>query len=171
MTKITTSVIQHPKNLVLAVMADDSLPEMLVLQRAEHRIADWLFQFAIIGESHHIRVEHSGVCILNEVLACVAVAEAACVHYQAFTELQPYEHQTPQYRIQVDFGEYPPWFAPPNNIMQLEYHFPKTYEQQPFTRIRWRQDKNTVHWWTLHSYAGVEQTIYVHTASVFQFHI
>jgi hypothetical protein len=170
MTTITRSVIQHPKNLVLAIMTDDALPQMRLLQRAEYWIGDCLFQFAIIGESHHIRIEQDGKCILNEVLACVAVDEADCQHYQSFTDLHPREHQTPQYRVQVDFGEHPRWFVPLDNIMQLEYTFPQTYEQQPITRIQWRQVENALHWWTLHTYALAEQTIYVHTASVFEFH-
>ena len=170
MTKSTTSVIQHPKDLVLAIMNDDVLPDMLVLQRAEHQIDDWLFQFAIIGESHHIRIEHCGVSILNEVLACVPVKEGDCIHYRTFTDLQASGYQTAQYEVQVDFGERPVWHVPQTNVMQLEYVFPQTFGQQPITRIRWRQVENAVHWWTLHTYADAAQTIYVHTASIFNFH-
>ena len=164
------SVIQQPKDLVLAIMNDDVLPDMLVLQRAEHWITDWLFQFAIIGESHHIRIEHCGVSILNEVLACVPVKKGDCIHYRAFTDLEPSGYQTAQYEVQVDFGERPLWHVPQTNVMQLEYVFPQTFGQQPVTRIRWRQVENAVHWWTLHTYPDAAQTTYVHTASTFNFH-
>jgi hypothetical protein len=167
MTKLTTSVIQHPQDLVLAVVPDNALPLMVVLQQSGHHFHDWLFQFAIIGESHHIRVEHGGKWVLNEVLACVEVAEAECLHYQPFADLRPHRYQTANYQVQVDFGEKPRWTVPDTNVFELKYVFPQTFGQQPLTRIRWRQTENTVHWWTLHTYAEAEKMVYVHTASVF----
>jgi Protein of unknown function DUF2617 len=167
MTKLTTSVIQQPQDVVLAIVSDSALPAMIVLQQSQHHIRDWLFQFAIIGESHHIRVEQAGTWVLNEVLACVKLAEADCLHYQAFKGLQAHSYQNAQYRVNVDFGEKPRWAVPDANVLELRYDFPETFGQQPFTRIRWRQIENTLHWWTLHTYAAAGRTVYIHTASVF----
>lgn len=168
MTNFTTSVIQHPQDLVLAIMPDIEVPPMVVLQQSELLIADWRFQFAIIGESHHIRVEDGGACILHEVLACVPVARADCLHYQTFTDLAAHDYKTGEYQVQVDFGEHPRWHIP-DDVQQIEYAFPPTFGQHPVTRIQWQQAKNTVHWWTLHTYAGAKHTTYVHTASAFHF--
>jgi hypothetical protein len=167
MTKLTTTVIQHPQDLVLAVVPDSALPPMVVLQQSRHHFRRWLIQFAIIGESHHVRVEHKGKWVLNEVLACVEVAEADCLHYQPFADLRPHRYQTAQYQVQIDFGDKPRWTVPDTNVFELKYVFPPTLGQQPLTRIRWRQAENTVHWWTLHTYAEAEKIISVHTASVF----
>ena len=170
MTNIKTNVIQRPQDLVLAILPDGELPAMTVLQQSELYFGDWHFQFSIIGESHHIRVEHAGEAVLNEVLACVSVAQTDCVHYQSFADLAAHDYESGQYQVQVESGHEPRWRIPKHDINQIAYTFPTTFGQQPVTRIQWRRSQNTVHWWTLHTYAEATKTTFVHTASVFHCH-
>jgi hypothetical protein len=167
MTNLKTNVIQHPTDLILAIMPDDSLPSMIVVKQTEHRIEDWIFQFAIIGASHHIRVSYRDTSILNEILACVDVAESACQHFQSFAVDTTHRYQSDQYQVQVEFGEQPSWEIPTEFEDSLEFTFPQTFTQHPLTRIQWQQRGNTIHWWTLHTYAEAQRMINVHTTSVF----
>jgi len=168
MNELPNVIQQRPEALVLAVLDNVTLPSVVYLQQAQYQFEDWIFQFAIIGQSHHIRVEWRGHPILNEVLACVSLTAAACVHYHTFHDLQSHSYNTNAYHVWVNFDAAPPWEIPQTSMAQLEFAFPRTYEQAPVTRIQWQACGNAVHWWTLHTYVEAQHTTYVHTKSIFR---
>jgi hypothetical protein len=167
MKQLTTSVLQRPQDLVLAVLTHNTLPKMTYLQQATHSIGAWSFEFAIVGESHHVRVTYDGACIMNEILACVQFVDEQCTHFHAFRTLDAHDFESRNYRVEVSFEVRSPWQNPHPPYHQIQYQFPTTQGQMPITRIQWQQHENALNWWTLHTYAEKDKTTHIHTQSSF----
>jgi hypothetical protein len=160
-------IIQHTKDLRLAILSEDVLASLTILQEARIHYGDWQVYFAIIGESHRIRIQHQEQFILEEILACVDVQANDCSHYHDFSDLTAHHYQQEQYRIHISFSDKIPLKIP--SAQSIEYRFPVIYNLEPITRIEWKLEGNILFWWTLHSYAEPEKIITVHTQSEFHF--
>jgi Protein of unknown function DUF2617 len=167
MTKEVIPIIQGAKDLRLAIVTEDVLPMLRVLQEASLHYQDFWVHFAIIGESHRIRIQRGSDFILEEMLACVEIAPRSCWHYHDFTDLAAHCFQQPQYTMNTYFSSE---LAPKRpSVASIEYTFPAIHNFDPITRIEWKREGNILRWWTLHSYAETEKFIAVHTQSEFHF--
>src|SRR5688572_32359254 len=92
------SIPQKAQDLVLAIVENDALPTMRVLVSESVQIAAWRFDFAIIGESHYVRISHEGQLVMREILACMALKAEDCKLYQPFSDLAPFAYQEGAYQ-------------------------------------------------------------------------
>lgn len=158
------SIYQHPQALVLGVMSSEIQAELKILRQADLEIEDWRFQFAIIGESHRVRIEKAGQLVLQEILACVPLQSERCLHYHPCLEDQPHTFCWEQYAVSLYFEPQRTWEAGEN---QLVVNFPAVHGQIPVTCLKWEVQNETVYWWTLHTYPQPERLICVRTFSKF----
>jgi len=165
-SKLTHSILQHPTDLVFAVMDTSVLHLLTVLKTQTIVMGDYTIQFTIIGESHCITVSHKGQFVMQEVLACTDIPEILQAHSHKFVKLEPYQHTNQTYRARM-------WFT---NVMQDDYwadydelslDFPVMFGQIPFTKIQWMTSDTTVQWRTIHVYPLQTHTTYVYTESFF----
>jgi hypothetical protein len=169
MESIQTTILQHPQDLRLAVLQDDNLSGLTILQKAEVRCGAWAFVFAIIGESHFVRVTHGGQFIMQEVLACVELPENVRGHTHALDTLARHQYHAERYAVGIDFA-YQEMHAPTDYDGMLEYAFPETYGVTPITRICWWQEVDRLRWQTLHTYPALDHITYVFSDSHFDIH-
>ena len=169
MESLQNTILQHPQDLQLAVLQDDNLSGLTILQAAHVRCGSWEFKFAIIGESHFVRVTYGGQFIMQEVLACVDLPANVRGHTHALHTLAPHQHQAERYAVQVDFA-YEDLHAPTGYDGMLEFAFPEIYGVTPVTRICWWQEAQRLRWQTLHTYPAPERVTYVFTDSFFDIH-
>lgn len=160
------SVPQNAEDLLLAVLEKDALPKLRVLRSERLLIGDWRFEFAIIGESHTVRIEHGGRLLMLEVLACIDVAQTACKVYQPFSAKQAFAYHESRYQVAVNFSEALPIWTQADN--HLRYEFPLTHGQIPETRIQWQLGSGRVTWQTLHSYPDAGGMLVVLSESEFR---
>lgn len=163
------AVHQNITDLTLAVFAGHIDNDLTVLKQARFPFHGWVFSFAIIGESHRVMAERGGVPVFSELLACVNIPPAQCVHHHRYADLLPHEYRQPGYSIQTSCTEIPPQStlnaAPPQ---RLEVAFPSVAGQTPITRIEWQSAGSLLRWQTLHVYPQTSGTaLYMHSLSCF----
>jgi hypothetical protein len=161
------SIQQDAQDLLLALVQAEPLPEMRVLLAESWQYQAWRFDFAIIGESHYVRITHEGKLVMLEVLACIRLKAEQCKLYQPLLEMQPFAYQESAYQVAVRFdNRLPDWSQQKNS---LRYHFPITHGQIPQTRIQWQHEAGRLRWQTLHSYPEEARLITVLSESEFRF--
>jgi hypothetical protein len=161
------SIQQDAQDLLLAIVEREPLPAMRVLASETWQYAAWRFEFAIIGESHYVRVEHEGRLVMLEILACISLKAEQCKLYQPLLEMQPFAYQETAYRVAVRFdNQLPNWSQQRHH---LSYHFPITHGQIPQTRIQWQRNGGRLTWQSLHSYPEDSGLITVLTESEYHF--
>jgi hypothetical protein len=161
-------VEQHPHDLALIVCTGELPTTLCVLAQQAVSVGPWRFVFHIIGESHWVRIERDGEPPLHEVLACIDLAPAVCLHHHRFVALQPHAFQRPGYRIAlrtraVAEGDDADW--QPTGALSVE--FPVVHGQRPVTRLVWRQTGELMAWRTLHTYPSATGSIWVESASAY----
>lgn len=165
-TELTQPILQYPTDLVFAVLEYDVSSLLTVLKREIVHIDDYCFQFAIIGESHCITVEHEGCLIRQEVLACTDIPAILQANSHKFAKLNMYQYQEQDYETRV-------WFTDTLDVMDwdnqsvLRMDFPEMFGQVPFTQVQWQIAQRTIAWRTTHVYPLETHTTYVYTASQF----
>src|SRR5687768_584771 len=130
------SIPQKAQDLVLAVVENDALPSMRVLLSESLQLAAWRFDFAIIGESHYVRISHEGRLVMREILACLPLKAEDCKLYQPFGNLEPFAYQESAYQVAVAFESRVPVWTQEEQC--LSYQFPVTHGKVPETRIQWQ---------------------------------
>lgn len=168
MMKKLTPILQRPQDLILAITVDDTLPLTQILKTAHWQSESYRVEFSIIGESHRVRISHNSAFILEEMLACIDVAEADCTHYQALTELAPHSHQHERYQVDISVADTLNHWQPSDQ--EIVYTFPRINTIDPVTKIQWYTANHTLHWRTLHTYAQQESLIAIYTHSHYQLH-
>jgi hypothetical protein len=160
------SIPQRAQDLLLALVQHEPMPEMRVLLAESWQYQAWRFEFAIIGESHYVRIEHEGRLLMLEVLACISIKAEQCKLYQPLLEMQAFAYQESAYQVAVTFdNRLPDWSQQKDS---LSYHFPITHGQIPQTRIQWQHEVGLLRWQTLHSYPDEAQMITVLSESAYQ---
>lgn len=167
MTKQVIPIIQRVKDLRLAIVTKDVLPPLTILRKASINYHDFWVHFAIIGESHRVRIQRGNDFILEEMLACVNVSPNLCWHYHDFTDLAEHRYQQQHYTMNTYFSDNLVPKIP--SAAGIEYTFPAVHNFDPVTRINWELKNDTLRWWTLHTYAESKKNISVHTQSEFHF--
>jgi hypothetical protein len=162
-------VYQRPEDLILNVLTGEIQPALKVLKQQVVMIHDWRFVFAIIGESHWIRIERHNRLVLQEVLACIPVRAEGSLFYHRCTEALPTSYRWARYDVALHFSASP---SPglPEAEGRLALDFPPLYGIVPTTQIAWKQQAGALHWWTRHTYPGPAQLTYVRTHSTFHTH-
>lgn len=161
------SIPQNAQDLVLALVEHDALPSMRVLLAESVEIAAWRFDFAIIGESHYVRISHEGRLLMREILACLPLKAEDCKLYQPFSVLEPFAYQESAYQVAVGFeSRLPVWTQKQDS---LSYQFPVTHGKVPETRIQWQIHAGQLRWQTLHSYPEARRQRLVLSESAFRF--
>ena len=165
-SKLTQSVLQHPTDLVFAVMDTDVMPLLTVLKIRSVMYGEYSIQFAIIGESHCITVFHKGQLITQEVLACTDIPDILQADSHKFAKLEPYQHAKQGYRTCVWFAE-----SMQDDLFQaqdgLRMDFPEMFGHIPFTQIQWMTSETSIQWRTIHVYPLQSHIIYVYTETFF----
>jgi hypothetical protein len=159
---------QDPADLVLTILAGELETQLTILEKSALDMDDWRLTFHIIGESHLVTVEHEGVTVLCELLACVDATAESCVHRHSFGDLTEHCFAQSGYSIRVNFGEQPEALTMNEDHEKLEVIFPDIDGQTPVTRIEWtRVGENAVSWRTLHLYPRDGKMTSVHSFSHF----
>lgn len=157
-------VVQSPHDLVLAVHTEALTVPLDILAQSSVELHGHRLTWAIIGESHTVRVEQAGRVVLHEVFACVDLAGQVCRHQQHFRGLDAHRYGHAGYTIAVAFDR-PAWSVPAACDGHLEFAFALTHGRVPVTRIDWQQDGDALRWWTLHTYpeAGGVREVYTYS--------
>jgi hypothetical protein len=159
---------QDPADLVLTILARNLETPLTILEQTTLDMDGWRLTFHIIGESHLVTIDHDGVTVLCELLACVDAAAASCLHRHSFGDLTEHCYFQSGYSIRVSFGEQPDASILNEHHQTLELIFPDIDGQTPVTRIEWtRVGKNAVKWQTLHLYPRDGKMTSVHSFSHF----
>jgi len=153
---------QNPTDLALTIT--QSPVTARVYAERLLRLAGWRVQFAIIGESHFVALQHADQRMV-EVLACMPGAAATAAHHHLFVDGCPHHLDWPGYCVDVWFNDHPEPSPPADD--GLTYVFPGGGAVIPETRVQWRVDAHSLIWWTLHIYPQVHQTTYVYSRSTF----
>jgi len=160
-----TFVHQRPEDLALSILTTDIQPVFRILKQDVVRIRDWRFMFAIVGESHWVKVEQGRSLVLQEILACVRVEAQHCLHQYACCEHQSHEYTWGRYSVGLHFD------APLNPSLvpdrTLTVRFPSGGGEVPVTEIHWKQEEGRINWWTTHTYPDQKKITFVHTYSTF----
>jgi hypothetical protein len=158
---------QNPADLSLNILTTRLHLPLTVLKQHTLQIGAWSLQFHIIGESHLVTIEHDGVLVLSELLACVEVEASACLHHHRFNDLAAHCFQQLGYSIAVEFSDcYEDVPVEVDGV--IEVAFPEIADQTPITRIVWtRIGEHAVRWHTLHVYPGEDKMACVHSLSYF----
>lgn len=159
------AIYQHPTDLRLCVLTDDTALDFTILRQESIESANWQITFAIIGESHAISVAHEGQLVLREVLACAAIPQDACCHNHHFAagNDHQYAHPALSYQIEVQFDTTENWSNTAEH--QIQVAFPEIWGRIPITRIGWQLAGHNLRWWTLHTYPHQSGITYASTAS------
>jgi hypothetical protein len=160
------SIQQNAQDLLLALVQQEPLPEMRVLLSENWQHQDWHFAFAIIGESHYVRIEHQGQLVMLEVLACLALKAEQCKLYHPLQDMKPFTYQEPAYQVAIRYENHLPLWK--QQTQHLRYHFPITYGQTPETRIKWQFGAGRLSWQSLHSYPNESGMVVVLSESSYQ---
>jgi hypothetical protein len=159
-------VYQQAHDLVLGVLTQETAAPLTIFQEATLARDLWRVRFTIIGESHWIRIENEGRLVLQEVLACVPLKATECLHHHPCQNRQAHHFAWQNYQVDLHFGSDPRF---PSSKTGLRVEFPQILGQTPFTALRWEEKADALHWWTLHTYPQVGQTVCVRTFSRFKF--
>lgn len=160
-------VLQRPQDLKLAIVTEDCLPRTRNLLEKTLHSADFSFRFAIIGESHRVRVSYRDTFLMEEMLACVELDVKNCHHHHPFTDLQSHHFTEKNYSIQVNLSpDSALW-----NTQQNEIHFvfPAINGATALTKIQWQQSAPEITWRTCHTYYHGQELTCVYSHSQYKF--
>jgi hypothetical protein len=157
------TVYQRPQDLVLGVTDRDVSHRFQILKRADVQTGALYVRFHIIGESHFVTVQNGGATLFHEILACVPLRADECWHLQRFSTLDAHFYRREAYQVEVTFGAKAVAMA--RSAQMIEVQFPRVYGVTPVTRVSWKQTRQRLYWWTLHTYPERAGTLYVQTAS------
>lgn len=160
-----TPIIQRPQDLTLAVVSDDILPASQILMQKIWTHNDWQITFAIIGESHRVRLEHRDKFVMEEMLACVDIPVQSSLHQHQFSDLKAYHHQQKHYDVRIHMTENTKlWQTQTNEIM---FNFPSINGREAVTKLQWQSLETSIQWRTLHTYVCDGALLCVYSQSEF----
>lgn len=163
--KPLTPIVQRPQDLILAVVTDDSLPPSHILVERIWQKNDWRITFAIIGESHRIKVEHQGNFVMEEMLACADIPLETCQHHHEFSDLQAHDHQQANYTIAIEMCEQADlWQAQADDLI---FNFPAINGIEAVTRLQWQVLDTSIQWRSLHTYINDGALLCIYSQSEF----
>lgn len=170
-----TAVEQHPADLRLYVFTDDAPHSLRILSQHTEQLMTrgglLSATFCVVGESHMVTLRLAGRVVLREVLACVRLSAARCLHQHACNSMTPHQFSTAQYQVALCFNTPLALPAAPRAAVSglLSVAFPEIWGRIPVTEVRWHALPDRLRWWTLHTYpqeAGAQQVV---SASQFVF--
>lgn len=163
-TQLTHPILQYPTDLIFAITQCDVSQQLTTLKTQTVKVADYTFEFTIIGESHCITLLHQNKFIQQEVLACTDIPAILQADSHKFDKLDMYHYQKPNYQARVWFSDI---YAELDRYQQdtLRMDFPEIFGQIPFTEIRWHSSQSMMQWRTTHVYPLQTHTTYVYTES------
>lgn len=166
METIRPAILQRPQDLKLAMLLDDTLSGLHIFRQTQITCGRWNFHFAIIGESHFVRVTHDDRFIMQEVLACIDLPDNLRGNVHALHTLEPYQYDSQRYQVRIA-ASHQPDVRPSDCDGMLEHQFPITCGAIPVTRICWWQHDHSLRWNTLHSYPAPDRNTYIVSESCF----
>lgn len=161
------AVHQHPTDLRLCVLSQDTALNFTILKSETIQAVDWQITFAIIGESHFVSIVHAGQMVLREILACADIPQESCIHNYHFIagSDHKYDYSPSGYQVEVTFHATESPCIPAEH--QIQVAFPEIWGRIPITQIGWQQAGQMLRWWTLHTYPHQTGVTSVSTASSF----
>lgn len=167
MNNLLKAVNQRPQDLKLAIVTTDNLPATKNLLEQNLFIDDWSIRFAIIGESHRVRIDYQGQFIMEEMLACITVPSMDCQHYHGFDDLQTHDFEQSAYHVSVSMQKDMTIWQDIEN--QISYRFPEIDGIQALTKIQWHYTGKSISWRTLHTYTESGNILCVYSDSNYTF--
>lgn len=163
--KPLTPIVQRPQDLILALVTDDSLPASQILAERIVQKDDWRIRFAIIGESHRVKVEHQGRFIMEEMLACTDISTQTCRHHHQFSDLQAHHHQGKNYSVAIEMCAQADLWNKQSD--ELVFNFPKINGIEPVTKLQWQVLETSIQWRSLHTYIHAGALLCIYSQSKF----
>ena len=189
-------IVQRPQDLILACVSDDCLPETQILAQNIWQYQDWQIRFAIIGESHRVRLSYQGKFIMEEMLACADIPLQTCQHHHQLADLQPHQYQHANYSVNIDINDNPTLWQEKDEATLVGHHstskimrsqkpvskreshlikkeikfiFPPINGKEALTRLQWQATKTAIHWRSLHTYICDGKLLCVYSQSQYDF--
>ncbi len=165
---LTQTIIQYPTDLVFALMTVDVSSQLTILAQKSFYLHNWLFDFAIIGESHFVTIKHHNKFVMQEVLACTDLPVILQAESHKFAKLETYQVNKVAYQASVEFSSSLPTNTLSKEISgHLDLSFPEVFGVIPSTHVQWSYHEQLVTWQTLHVYPLENHVTYVRTQSQF----
>lgn len=157
-------VEQVPHKLMFGLLREETQLPITIYQQKTLHVGDFQFCFAIIGESHSVRIKRHDTFLQEEILACLNLTAGWHVH--ACHDLQNHQLRAENYHVQITFQRHLP-YPPQTGETSLLLEFPTQHPHQtrPLTHIAWNVQHDAIQWQTIHSYPNVDTV--VHTLSHF----
>lgn len=160
------ATLQRPQDLSLALLLDDCLSGLHIFRQTQVPCGRWNFHFAIIGESHFVRISRDDRFVMQEILACIELPDCSHANVHRLDTLQPYQYDHLPYQVRIHASHLPAALpAAVDGLLEVE--FPITHGVIPVTRICWWQQADTLRWQTLHSYPAPDGSTYIVSESCF----